>query len=227
MSEDLLTGAIPKEQLKAFIKAHLAGREPDLSTAVLIVASAFHAHKDRSGASYILHLQQVLLSGSQSAKKITVGVLHDLVEDTDWTLDDLREVGFSQVIRDAVDDLTHREGESYFDSIVRIGHSFARGDGNNLLSIDPKIEDLGHNLSGRRQRALMTESQQYKTQAYIVSYNYLLAIKKRDIKPGTSIAEFMEKRPELKDLGLLQRFGTSRSVGPTAPVLAGQAPRVG
>ncbi len=211
MASELLKGAIPKQELIAFIKAHLNGRAPDLSTAMLIASSAFHAHDDRSGDPYVLHLQQVLLSGSRSHKKITVGILHDLVEDTDWTLDDLRDLGFHKDIIDSVDDLTHREGEAYFDSIERIGLSLLRGDGYNLLSIDTKLEDLGHNLSGRRYTSLMTPRQQLKNQAYIVSYNYLVAIKTREIPPGTSVAAFMDLRPALKDLALLQEYGGKRA----------------
>ena len=62
----------------------------------------------------------------------------------------------------------------------------------------------------------MTPWQQNKQQAYIVSYNYLVEIKRKKIEPGTSMADFMDLYPALKDLGLLQEFGSRRSVGPMA-----------
>ena len=49
----------------------------------------------------------------------TVAALHDTVEDTKLTLRDLRDKGFSDTVVDAVDALTHREGETYEESILR------------------------------------------------------------------------------------------------------------
>lgn len=46
-------------------------------------------------------------------------VLHDVVEDTPWTLDALREVGFSEAVLVAIDHLTRREGEDYYDFVRR------------------------------------------------------------------------------------------------------------
>lgn len=42
------------------------------------------------------------------------GILHDVVEDTDWTITRLQAEGFSQVVLEAVEALTHVEGEEYF-----------------------------------------------------------------------------------------------------------------
>jgi (p)ppGpp synthase/HD superfamily hydrolase len=46
-------------------------------------------------------------------------VLHDVVEDTPWTLDALRDAGFGDVVITAIDLLTRREGEDYFDFVRR------------------------------------------------------------------------------------------------------------
>lgn len=48
-----------------------------------------------------------------------VSILHDTVEDTKITLQDLHDKGFSNIVIDAVDALTHRKGESYEDAILR------------------------------------------------------------------------------------------------------------
>ena len=49
----------------------------------------------------------------------TVAALHDTVEDTEITLQYLRDMGFSDIVVDAVDALTHRDGETYEESILR------------------------------------------------------------------------------------------------------------
>ena len=46
-------------------------------------------------------------------------LLHDVVEDTDWTLDRLREAGYSEEIITAVDCLTRRGGETYEAFVLR------------------------------------------------------------------------------------------------------------
>lgn len=50
-----------------------------------------------------------------------VGVLHDVVEDSDWTLDGLRAEGFSEAVLAGVDAVTRRGGESYMDFVERAG----------------------------------------------------------------------------------------------------------
>ena len=56
-----------------------------------------------------------------------VAVLHDVVEDTDWTIERLREAGFSETELTAIEHLTRREGEDYFDFVRRAaGNPLAR-----------------------------------------------------------------------------------------------------
>lgn len=55
------------------------------------------------------------------------GALHDVVEDTSWSLEDLRREGFSEDVVSAVDALTHRAGEEYFEYVRRAAaHPLAR-----------------------------------------------------------------------------------------------------
>jgi (p)ppGpp synthase/HD superfamily hydrolase len=69
-------------------------------------------------------------------------VLHDVVEDTDWTLEQLRERGFPDVVLDAVECLTHRDGESYEEFIERVRK--------NLIAQEVKIADLEDNMNIQR-----------------------------------------------------------------------------
>ncbi len=91
---------------------------PDLERALAIAVEAHRGQQDRNGAPYILHPLRVMLRVRTTEQKI-VAILHDVVEDTPWTLESLRKEGFSNAIVRAVDCLTRREGEDYFDFVLR------------------------------------------------------------------------------------------------------------
>jgi (p)ppGpp synthase/HD superfamily hydrolase len=71
-----------------------------------------------------------------------VAVLHDVVEDTDWTIDKLRSNGFPEVVLTAVESVTHREGESYDAFVVRAAA--------NPIARKVKLADLEDNMDVRR-----------------------------------------------------------------------------
>ncbi len=102
------------------------------------------AHKgqtDRYGAPYILHPLRVMARVDALEQK-TVAILHDIVEDTAWTLERLQAEGFSADIIEAVDCLTKREGEPYDQLIARAAR--------NELARKVKEADLQDNLDVRR-----------------------------------------------------------------------------
>ena len=76
----------------------------------------------------------------------TTAVLHDVVEDTEITMDDLRDAGYRPEIVDAIDALTHRTEDSYEQYI----ESVAR----NPVARRVKIADLEENLANNRRSAL-------------------------------------------------------------------------
>src|SRR5690349_12469488 len=90
----------------------------DLEEAIRIAVEAHRGQKDRAGAPYILHPLRMMLRVQTDAERMAA-VLHDVVEDTDWTLDALREHGFPDEVVTAVDHLTRREGESYEEFVTR------------------------------------------------------------------------------------------------------------
>jgi (p)ppGpp synthase/HD superfamily hydrolase len=91
-----------------------------LERAIAIALEAHAGQRDKAGDPYILHPLRVMLGVTTSDERV-VAVLHDVVEDSTWTLDDLREEGFIEEIVQAVDALSHREGESYDDFVRRSG----------------------------------------------------------------------------------------------------------
>lgn len=109
----------------------------------LAIEIALKAHKgqlDKDGYPVILHPLTVGLMGNTDEEKIT-GFLHDVVEDSDITLDELRNQGIHDGIVNALDILTHKENCSYQDYIDNI---IASG---NPIALQVKHNDLKHNFA--------------------------------------------------------------------------------
>ena len=87
--------------------------------ALRIAAQAHEGQKEKNGQPYIFHPLRVMGSVEGEDAKI-VAVLHDVIEDTPVTDDDLRREGFSEAIVAAVLCVTHREDESYADHVIRV-----------------------------------------------------------------------------------------------------------
>ena len=110
----------------------------NLERAIEIAVEAHSGVKDKGGAPYILHPLAVMHSLETENEKI-VGVLHDVVEDSDWTFEKLAEEGFSSEIVDAVRSVTKSSEDSdYSDFIRRVKR--------NPIGKKVKIADLKHNM---------------------------------------------------------------------------------
>lgn len=89
-----------------------------LERAISIAVQAHYGQRDKSGDLYILHPLRMMMQMDTEEEMITA-VLHDVVEDSDWTLAKLQAEGFSENILTALDALTKRENEAYTDFIER------------------------------------------------------------------------------------------------------------
>lgn len=90
-----------------------------LSRAISLAAQKHAGQFDQGGNPYILHPIRVMMAVSTTNEKI-VAVLHDVVEDTDVTLDHLSLMGFSGEIVCAVESVTHNKvSEGYLDYVSR------------------------------------------------------------------------------------------------------------
>jgi (p)ppGpp synthase/HD superfamily hydrolase len=107
-----------------------------LERAIVIAAEAHSGQRDKAGACYILHPLRVMSRMTTDEERI-VAVLHDVVEDTGWTIERLRAEGFDQRILDAVDAMTHRAGEAYDEFVDRAGR--------NAIARRVKLADLEDN----------------------------------------------------------------------------------
>jgi (p)ppGpp synthase/HD superfamily hydrolase len=137
----------------------------DLEDAILLAANAHRGQTDKAGAPYILHPLRMMLRMQTDAERMAA-VLHDVVEDTPWTLDGLRAEGFPDEVMEAVDRLTRREGEPYDDFMRRAAeHPIARR---------VKIADLEDNLDVRR-IAHVTEKDAERLTRYHRAWRSLVA----------------------------------------------------
>ena len=114
----------------------------NLDLAIKIATDAHAGQVDKGGQPYILHALRVMLSVETEDERI-VAVLHDVVEDTEITANDLYWMhGFKPDIMIAVVALTRGKNEDYFDFIRRcMGNPLARA---------VKIADIRDNLDPKR-----------------------------------------------------------------------------
>ena len=104
----------------------------------------FEAHKDqldKSGLPYVFHPFHLAEQMTDETTTI-VALLHDVVEDTDYTLSFLAEKGFSKEVIDALDLLTHKKGVPYSDYVAKIKP--------NPVARAVKLADLAHNTDRTR-----------------------------------------------------------------------------
>ena len=113
-----------------------------LQRAIEIATEAHQGQFDKAGRDYIGHPLRVMEMGKTKEEKI-VGVLHDVIEDTDWTFEKLAEEGFSDEVIAALRCVTKiSENENYDDFIDRVKK--------NPLAVAVKINDLTDNMDIRR-----------------------------------------------------------------------------
>ena len=94
-----------------------------LGLAISITAKAFEDVLDKGGQPYILHCLRVMnnVQGDECVK--CASVMHDLIEDTDWTFEQLTTLGFSDKTVGLLHLLTHQKETSYDDYIKSISVS--------------------------------------------------------------------------------------------------------
>ena len=107
-----------------------------LDRAIELAKQHHKGQTNKAGKPYIEHPLRVMNQMKSEEEKI-VAVLHDIVEDTDISLNDLKNEGFSEEAVSAVECLTKQDGENYDSYIERI--SF------NPLAVKIKLADLEDN----------------------------------------------------------------------------------
>ena len=108
----------------------------------------FEAHKeqvDKSGLPYVFHPFH-LAEQMRTEETTVVALLHDVIEDTFYTREDLAKMGFSEAVMTALTLLTHEEGVDYMDYVRAIKE--------NPIARAVKLADLEHNSDLTRMDAV-------------------------------------------------------------------------
>lgn len=135
--------------------------------AMRVAYDAHHGQLDKGGAPYINHPLHVAESMTTEAETIAA-LLHDVVEDTDITFDDLLEMGFPVESVDAVRVLTKTDDADY--------EAYVRNIRENPIARRVKIADIRHNMDLSRigmTEETMTDSVRTRREKYQKSYDYL------------------------------------------------------
>jgi (p)ppGpp synthase/HD superfamily hydrolase len=134
-----------------------------LEKAISLAVTAHRGQRDRYGAPYILHPLRVMSRVHSVTEKI-IAILHDVVEDTEWTFEELKRDGFPDSVLAALDCLTKREEEDY--------EEFVKRSESNVLARSIKLADLEDNMDLRRLSAV-TEQDKQRLEKYVKAWRKL------------------------------------------------------
>ena len=135
-----------------------------LDRAKAIATSAHEGQVDKAGKPYIKHPMRVMNMGKTVEEKIA-GVLHDVVEDSDWTFEMLEKEGIPKDVMDALRCVTKlSEDEDYDHFIERVK--------TNPLAVKVKLNDLKDNMDITR-LGEVTEKDLARLNKYIRAYRQL------------------------------------------------------
>ena len=136
---------------------------PMTRKAMIMAYNAHHGQTDKSGVPYIFHPARVA-AGFNDEAEACVAWLHDIVEDTDCTVDDIRLAGFGETICDAIKTMTHDKRIPYAD--------YVKGIANNPIARAVKLADLQDNMDTSRMLEL-DEKAERRLAKYHAAYAYL------------------------------------------------------
>ena len=138
-----------------------------LETAINIALTAHEGQKDRYGAPFIGHILRVMNAGRTEDEKI-VGVLHDLIEKTEWSFEALEAEGFSSHLIEAIRCLSKKDEHEPYDALIER----AKG---NRLALRVKLNDLRDNMDISRAQEL-SEEDRIRLNKYLKAYHELIQL---------------------------------------------------
>jgi (p)ppGpp synthase/HD superfamily hydrolase len=134
--------------------------------AMKLAYAAHHGQVDKSGIPYIFHPIH-LAEQMQDEYTTCVALLHDVVEDTDVTLEELAKV-FPPEVVEAVRLMTHGKDEPYLDYVRRVKE--------NPIAKVVKLADLRHNSDESRMPDVNTEKLLYYRKKYAAAFAVLESV---------------------------------------------------
>lgn len=140
-----------------------------------VAEKAHRGQTEKNGKPYINHPLTVAGKVKTETEKI-VALLHDVVEDSDITLEDIAKYGFSEEVVEAVDAITKKEGQTYGEYIEKVK--------TNIIAVKVKIADLTHN-SDMSRIPNPTQEDIERTKKYLkVKEDLLEYIKQEELSKG-------------------------------------------
>jgi (p)ppGpp synthase/HD superfamily hydrolase len=130
---------------------------PNLGDAIALAAKVHQGQVDRAEQPYILHPLRVMFQLEGEVDRI-VGILHDVVEDSDTTFEDLRQMDYSETVIEALDGVTRRAEETY--------EAFVSRSAAHPISRRVKLVDLTDNMDLRRIKGEMSEKDVERIKRY-------------------------------------------------------------
>ena len=134
-----------------------------------LVTRLFSDKLDKGGIPYSVHLLTVYSNVTFEFDK-ACALLHDTIEDTDITKEDLKLLGFSDEIIDVILILTKNKGDDYQNYIERIINS------GNVHALRVKLADLKHNMDIKRIKNPTVNDYDRITKRYVPAYEKINAV---------------------------------------------------
>ncbi len=135
-----------------------------LNKAIEIAVTAHKNQTDKNGHAYYGHIFRVMNMGKTLDEKIC-GVLHDLIEDTEWTFEQLEHEGFPIHIIEALKCLTKKDDNEDYEAFINRVIP-------NKLAVSVKLNDLTDNMDIKRLSHL-TEKDLARLNKYLKAYKLL------------------------------------------------------
>lgn len=164
-----------------------------INKALKIAMEAHIGQTDKGGHPYIFHPIRVALNCNSEAEKITA-LLHDVVEDTPITLEDLKAEGFDDSIIEAVKCLTKTRGEDYQDFIKRVAK--------NPIARQVKIQDLRDNMDVSR----LGGKPHWKLEVYQEASRYLYASIRLSDVPSVTLTPATKEEKARCEQAILEHY---------------------
>lgn len=155
------------QQLKVFMSAmelHVKIEDPQIVLALICAYIAHGKQVDKEGVPYFLHPLAVSKKMKTTDEKI-VALLHDVLEDSSVTVGNLRSMGFSECVIEAVKTLTRHKTQSYKNYLIQVSQ--------NPLSSKVKRADIQDNLDPLRLEKLSIRLQKRLRKKYEMALSML------------------------------------------------------
>ena len=132
--------------------------------AMKLAYEAHHGQVDKGGMPYVFHPFHLAEQMDDEISTVAA-LLHDVVEDTDWTLEALAAEGFPAESLEVLQLLTHPKEEPYMDYIAQLQH--------NPIAVKIKLADLRHNSDFTRLSAVTASQKERLRQKYAPAFALL------------------------------------------------------